>query len=288
MLARSAALFLLCLPLQATAIDVNTLWDHSRPDLSEQRFRAALKSATPDEQRILKTQIARTYGIRGRFARARELLAELQPELAKSSVEVRVRYFLELGRTYASAVHPESAQIPENLAQARHLFLRAYELAAQAKLDYLAIDALHMMPFADSDPAQQLAWNERAIAYMERSRQADAKAWEGSLRNNAGYARHLMGDYDEALRQFQLSRAAHARRGRDRDVRIADWMIARTYRAQKRYAEAIALQLDLERRWKEAGEVDHYVFEELELLYRATGDEALAAKYSALAKTPGQ
>lgn len=40
----------------------------------------------------------------------------------------------------------------------------------------------------------------------------------------------------------------------------------------------------LERRWNEVGAVDRHVFVELELLYRATGDEMLAAKYSALAK----
>jgi len=277
-----AALF--AVPLHAMALDVNALWDFSKPELSEQRFRDALRTATPDEQRILQTQIARSYGLRGQFERAREILAGLQPGFEQSSAEARVRYFLELGRTYASAAHPESTLTPESLAQARHLYMKAHELAVAARLDYLAIDALHMMPFVDTEPAQQLAWDERALAAMEASTQPDAKKWEGSLRNNIGYARHLMGDYEEALRQFQLSRDAYRRSGREREVRFADWMIAWTYRAQKRYAEAIALQLDLERRWKQAGEVDRSVFEELELLYRATGDEAQAAKYGALAK----
>jgi tetratricopeptide (TPR) repeat protein len=288
MFARFAFIACLLLPVNAMAIDVNAMWDFAKPDASEQRFRDAMKSAAPDVRRVLTTQVARTYGMRGQFDRAREILAGLQADLERASVEVRVRYFLELGRTYASATHPESARTPESLAQARHLFLKAHELAAQAKLDYLAIDALHMMAFVDAEPARQLVWDARALAYMQASSQADAKGWEASLRNNLGYARHQMGDYDEALRQFQLARAAYARMGRERNVRVADWMIAWTYRAQKRYAEAIALQLDLERRWKEAGEADPYVFEELALLYRATGDAVQAAKYDALAKAPAQ
>ena len=102
-----------------------------------------------------------------------------------------------------------------------------------------------------------------------------------ALRNNVGYARHLLGDYEEALRQFHLSLAAHERAGRARNVRIAHWMIAWTYRAQRRFDEAIAVQLRLEREWAEAGEPDPYVFEELEHLYRATGDAARAEAYAA-------
>jgi len=90
-----------------------------------------------------------------------------------------------------------------------------------------------------------------------------------------------MGEYDEALRQFKLSLAAHERAGRPRNVRIAHWMIAWTLRAQRRFDEAIAIQLRLEREWDEAGEPDPYVFEELEQLYRATGDSARADPYAA-------
>jgi hypothetical protein len=127
----------------------------------------------------------------------------------------------------------------------------------------------------------QLEWDLKALDYMERSDQPAAKRWEASLRNNVGYAKHLLGEYDEALRQFHLSLAAHERAGRARNVRIAHWMIAWTYRAQRRFDEAIAVQLRLEREWAEAGEPDPYVFEELEHLYRATGDDARAEAYAA-------
>ena len=125
-----------------------------------------------------------------------------------------------------------------------------------------------MMNMVDAEPADQLAWDEKALAYMEASSQEEAKKWEGSLRNNLGYAYHLAGRYDEALAQFRLSLAAHERSGRAANVRIAHWMIARTLRFQGKVQEAIAIQLRLEREWDEAGQPDPYVYEELEKLYR--------------------
>jgi len=270
------------------ALNINALWDYGKPELSEQRFVAALAEAGADEQLILQTQIARSHGLRRNFERARTVLAEVEAKLDGAAPEAQVRYFLELGRSLASTAHPPEALGPEALAAARAHYLKAHELAAQARLDFLAIDALHMLPCVDTEPAQQLEWNERAVAYMEASEQPEAKGWEASLRNNLGYARHLQGDYEEALKQFRLSRAAHERTGRVRNVRIADWMIAWTYRAQQRYAEALELQLELERAWDADQEPDPYVYEELALLYRATGDEARARHYEEKHKTAGQ
>ncbi|HEY2190075.1 MAG TPA: hypothetical protein VGH48_16080 [Caldimonas sp.] len=264
------------------AIDINALWNYAKPELSEQRFVAAMAGASDDDRLVLKTQIARTHGLRGDFDAARRILAELSEAQATASAEVRVRYFLELGRTYASPVHPEATQTPENLEAARSHYMRAFELAEAAQLDALAIDALHMMVVVDTTPEQQLEWNLRALAYMERSPQADAKKWEGSLRNNVGYAKRLQGDFDGALEQFRLSRLAYERTGNIRSVRIADWMIARTYRAMNRLDEAVALQLALERDWDRDGEPDPYVYEELALLFRELGDEPRAARYDAL------
>jgi hypothetical protein len=266
------------------SLDINSLWDYSKPELSERRFIAALDNATDEEKLLLLTQIARTHGLRRDFAKARQVLASLEPHLPGAQAEVKVRYLLELGRTHASAVHPQDSLTPDNLEAARSLFLQAFELASQARLDFLAVDALHMMPCVDSDPDRQLEWNEPALSYIERSDSADAKGWEGSLRNNVGYAKHLKGEYEDALAQFRLSRAAHERTGRTRNVRIADWMIAWTYRAQRRYAEALDIQLALEQAWDADGDPDPFVFEELEHLFRALGDELKAGHYGAKLK----
>ncbi|MBK6472340.1 MAG: TfoX/Sxy family DNA transformation protein [Betaproteobacteria bacterium] len=58
----------------AMAIDLAPLWDFERPDVSEQRFRNALEKAAGDDALILRTQIARTYGLRKDFDGARKLL----------------------------------------------------------------------------------------------------------------------------------------------------------------------------------------------------------------------
>jgi tetratricopeptide (TPR) repeat protein len=258
------------------AIDVAPLWNYSDPALSEQRFEQALVGAPVDDAFLLRTQIARTWGLRGDFARARAVLASLEAELPERSAEAKVRHALELGRTVASPAHPPESQTAAQRERARIDYRRAFETAKAAQLDFLAIDALHMMVMVDTGPADQLAWNVKAIAYMEQSTQPDARKWEGSLRNNVGHANRLLGNYEEALRQFHLSLAAHEREGRAANVRIAHWMIARTLRDMKRFDEAIAIQLRLEREWAVAGEDDPYVFEELEQLYRATGDAVQA------------
>jgi tetratricopeptide (TPR) repeat protein len=261
-------------------IEISSLWDFSNPQLSEQRFRQALEQAAGDDALLLQTQIARTYGLRKDFTKAREILAALTDLVTSASPEVQVRYFLELGRTYASATHPPEAQTPENKAQAREHNLHAFEIAQAAHLDYLAVDALHMMAFVDTEPKDQLDWDLKALAYMEASPQEEAKKWEASLRNNVGYAQHLLGHYDDAIQQFQLSLAAHQRAGKLSNVRIASWMIAWTLRAQGKLSEALEIQLRLEQEWDADGEPDPYVFEELELLYRALDDPESAERYA--------
>jgi tetratricopeptide (TPR) repeat protein len=265
----------------AMAADISSLWNYSDPEESERRFRAALAEAAGDDALILQTQIARTHGLRRNFPEARRVLAEIQEPVSRAAPEAQVRYCLELGRTYASVAHKPEEVTPEDREKARSLFMNAFETARGARLDYLAIDALHMMSSVDVGPKDQLAWDLKALAFMEASPQAEAKKWEGSLRNNVGYANFLLGNYDEALAEYRLSLAAHERSGRAANVRIAYWMIARTLRAQGLIQEAIAIQLRLEREWNDAGESDPYVYEELEQLYRQSGDIALAEQYAA-------
>jgi tetratricopeptide (TPR) repeat protein len=261
-------------------INVSALWDFSKPEISEERFRFALSTASANEALILQTQIARTYGLRRNFSRAQQILTDIAAQIQDASNEARVHYFLELGRTYSSATHPPESQTPEVRERARSAFMRAFELAQNGKLDSLAIDALHMMAFVDAGPEEQVAWNRKAMALMQTSSQPDAKNWAGSLHNNAGYALHLLGRYEEALAEFKLALAAHERVGNRQNIRIAHWMIAWTLRSLGRLNEAIEIQLRLEKEWDEAGEPDPYVFEELELLYDAAGEKEKAEFYA--------
>ncbi len=57
-------------------------------------------------------------------------------------------------------------------------------------------------------------------------------------------------------------------------------MIAWTLRALERLQEALEIQLRLEKECDQAGEPDPYVFEELELLYRALNNGEQASFYA--------
>jgi tetratricopeptide (TPR) repeat protein len=260
-------------------VDVLELWDFGDPSRSEKRFREAMGSAAPQDAFVLKTQIARSFGMRSDFERAKALLADLEPELESASSEGRVRYHLELGRAHCSPAHPPDSQDHQAKETGRREFMRAYDLAKTAGHDYLALDALHMMTMVDTDPADQMAWNRRAIEYMESADEPLAKRWEGSLRHNMGYALHLDGQYDEALRQFELSKAANQAASKDGAVRVANWMIARTYRVMGRSAEALEIQLGLEKERDELGQPSPYAFEELATLYGEMGDTAMESHY---------
>ena len=263
------------------AIDVNALWDHGKPALSEERFRAALATATGDDALILRTQIARSWGLRRDFDQARAELAEVQPQLNAAGPEAQVRYWLELGRTYSSATHDPASQNEDTKNRARTAYDNALALATANKLDYLAIDAMHMYAFVDRTPEDEVKWADRALAVVEASTQADAKKWEASLRNNRGYALHQLGRNDEALTEFKRALAARERQGDVRSIRIAHWMIAMTLRHMGRHYAALEIQQRLEREWDADGEPDPYVFEELEKIYRARGDTTRADHYAA-------
>ncbi len=281
----------LCLPIlilllftssSSMAIDLDVLWDFNKPDVSEQRFRAALETATGDDWLILQTQIARTYGIRAEFDQARKLLKEIEPRIRLASAETKARFALEMGRTWASATHSSESQTPETGKRARSYYENALALAREAHLDGLAIDAIHMLAFVDPAPAAQLKWARQALAVVEQSAQPAAKRWEASIRNNLGYALHQLGHYDEALQQFRVAVKIRELGTNAEATRTAYWMVAWTLRAMGHTDEALAIQLRLERESEAAGQPDPYVFEELAALYREKGESARAQHYDDL------
>lgn len=265
----------------AMAIDLVPLWDFGMPELSEQRFGAALQAASGDDRLILQTQIARTYGLRKNFESARAMLKALEPQIAGAGPEARSRYFLELGRTYASATHPTDSLTAEGKQSARVAYQAALDAAKLGGLDSLAIDAIHMFAFIDTAPDEQLKWRNAALAVVESSTQPDAMRWEASVRNNIGYAMHQLGRYEEALDQFQKAVIIRERGNIDEATRTARWMVAWTLRALKRTEEALDIQLRLERERDAAGQADPHVFDELEHLFSGKGNTERAAYYAA-------
>jgi tetratricopeptide (TPR) repeat protein len=234
-----------------------------------------------------QTQIARSFGLRKDFARAQEILKSIEKRVASAGPEVRTRYALEIGRTYASATHPSESQTPESKKLARTAYEKALEVARGAGLDGLAIDAIHMLAFVDTEPADQLKWGQEALVVAVASSQPDAKKWEASIQNNIGYALHQLGRFDEALITFKQALVLRERGTNAEAIRVAHWMIAWTLRAMGRMDEALDIQLRLERECDAAKAPDPYVFEELETLYRARGDEVRANHYAEIKKSAG-
>jgi tetratricopeptide (TPR) repeat protein len=263
---------LLTTPATAMAIDLKPLWDFDKPEVSEERFRTQLKTATGDDALILQTQIARTYGLRRNFSKAQEILRSVANDIPSAGPEARTRYALELGRTYASATHPPELATAENKKLARSSYESALEAAKNAHLDGLAIDAIHMLAFVDTAPAEQLKWGQEALAVVDASAQPEAKAWEASIRNNIGLALHQLGRFEEALVQFKRALVLRERGTNAESIRVAHWMVAWTLRALGRTDEALETQLRLERECDEAHAPDRYVYEELEILYRLRGN----------------
>ena len=281
---RSFGLALLLTATSAMAIDLRPMWDFSKPALSEERFRAALASAQGDDALILKTQIARSWGLRRDFAKAREILAEVQPLIAQAGAEAQVRYWLELGRTWASATHKPEQLTPEAKAQARSAYDRALATAKAAQLDGLAIDTVHMYAFVDTDPESGIKWADEGLKLAKASTQPAARRWEATLRNNRGVSLTQLKRYDEALAEFKAALQLTEADGKPYDIRVAHWMVANTLRLMGRLDEARDIQLRLEREWDADKEPDPYVFEELEAIYKAQGNSERAAHYAARLK----
>ena len=240
--------------------DIEILWDFADIPASENRFRDWLARVERDATGRsdyyvleLKTQIARTYSLRRRFDEAHALLDEVEPQ-AKMLPQVEVRYLLERGRTFNSSGASEKA---------KPLFEQAWQIACNAHLDYLAIDAAHMVAITESDLQQQIIWQEKALALTETSMQAHVNQWHGALYNNLGWTYHDMGEYEKALALFQQGVAWRETQADRKALRIARWSVGRALRSLVRYAEALQLQQDLLADYQAVSEEDGFVYEEL-------------------------
>jgi len=254
------------------ALELEKLWDFDQPAGSEQRFRAALRDAAGDDVLILRTQIARTFSLRGMFAEAHAELDAIASGLDSAGPEARTRALLERGRTLRSAKQPE---------RARPLFEEAFTIADGAGLEALAADALHMLPLVESALEAQIAGTERLPAYARAARSERARSWEAPALNNLGVFLNDAGRHTEALAAFEQALAVRERLGAIGPIRIARWMIAHTQRRLGCIDEALRIQQALEADFAAAGEVDPYVFEELALLHEARGDTSESARYRA-------
>lgn len=249
-------------------MDLDELWDFSRPAVSEERFRAALTSAPSapgEDAQVLRTQLARSLGLQCRFDEARAELDAVTPTSARVSVHLH----LERGRIANSSGDRDTA---------RPHFLAALDEAEAAGLDHLAADAAHMMAIIESGEAQ-IPWAERALAIAEASFDPRARRWVGSVTHNLGWTMHDLGRYGEALALFERALAFRLDQGDPELIRVGRWTVARGLRSLGRYDEALAIQRELAHQ----GPDDGYVAEELGELLLVLGRDAEARPHFARA-----
>ncbi len=235
-------------------------WDYGDPVATEIRFRELLVREPPNlDYRIqLTTQVARTLGLQGRFDEAFALLDSVRAELAAADDETRVRWLLEHGRALNSSGKSELA---------RSDFEEAWDLGQDAGADGFAVDAGHMIAIV-AEGREGIEWNERLIAYAEKSSDPAAQKWLGSLYNNLGWGYFELEDYAAALAAHRKGETFFAGRDEPDRLRIARWSVAKQLRFLDRCAEALEINTALEQEWREAGGQDGYVYEELgECLY---------------------
>lgn len=280
--ALTTALTLLLVAAAAHATDVADLWEPGDPQASEARMLARLEVVQGDAALIIRTQIARTHMFRKDFDRAREILREMESAIATAGPEARARYWLELGRSYASHQHAPASQTDETRELARDAYQSALDITKSAGLDGLTVDVLHMFAFVDADPAQQLLWTRKALDAVLESDQAAARQWEPSIRSNLGEAYFDLAQYPQALQQFQLALQLREHDGSPpTTIRDANWHVARTLRKLGKLEGALEIQQRLADEAYAANAQRHYIHDELSLLYAALDDGARARHFAA-------
>jgi tetratricopeptide (TPR) repeat protein len=252
---------------------INSIWDYSDPEGSAEKFRELLPSAEKDDYGLyleLQTQLARALGLQRKFKEAHTLLDDVADQLGPQNKPAVVRYHLERGRVFNSSGQAENA-VQE--------FNKALDLARQEDLEFLAVDAAHMLGIADI-PEKQLDWNLQALSMAKSSKDEAAAGWQGSLLNNIAWTYHDKGDFGTALKYFKEAEDYWEGRNDPGRLFVAKWAVARAHRSLGDCEAALAIQHALlEQIETGQAEQDGYVYEELAECYLATGDADNAARY---------
>jgi tetratricopeptide (TPR) repeat protein len=249
-------------------MDIDSLWEYDDPAKSEAGFRAAMAEATGDERLELLTQVARARGLQGDFADAHRLLDQVESELVGASARPRIRCLLERGRAFNST---------DEGARARPLFERAWAEAQAAGDDGLAVDAAHMVAITLAGSPQAEPWTRRGLDLAQQSQDPKAVSLVPALLNNHAWDLHDMGRLDEALPVFEQALEAWRARGKEPQIQLAKWSVARCLRSLGRIDQAMTILRELETEGEASRSADPFVLDELAENLKALGDTAAAA-----------
>jgi tetratricopeptide (TPR) repeat protein len=254
---------------------LDKLWNFGKPEESQKRFQSELSKypANSREALEIETQIARTQSLARKYADADRTLDGVFARIDAAPVRVKVRYFLERGRTRNSS---------GERAAAIALFHEALKLSERDALpgrDYYRVDALHMLGIATGGD-EQLDWNLKALDAASASGDERARGWAASLHNNIGWTYFERNNYNAALDHWQKALPLREASGNAVTIRIARWTVARGLRATGRLDDAKKMQAALATETEAASTPDGYVYEELAEIALAQGDKDDARRWA--------
>lgn len=253
-------------------------WNFRAPAESETNFRALItqyeNADCPSLALEARTQLARALGLQRRFADGHEVLDGVDTARAAGMQRVQVRALLERGRLVNSAGQAENS-IP--------LFEQAFTAAQSAGLEYLAVDAAHMLGIV-STPDLAIGWHERAMQLAETAEDPKTKRWLGPLYNNLAWTYSDLGQHDKALALFEKDIALRERAGQRFEASIARWSKGHTLRKLGQVEAALALQRSLlDHPDRQGNAAEGYTHEEIGECLLVLGDADGAAAHFAKA-----
>ena len=235
-------------PARLDPARLDELWDFDDPAGSAERFR----------DRARRTRLRRGRGARDTAWRGHSGWPAARTRRSRCSTDWTPGILWSRSAPDSSgAASPNSAG---DAAAAVPHFEQAFDEAVVAGEEFLAIDAAHMLAIADPDRAGE--WAARGLELAASAADPRARRWGIALHNNLGWLHFDADRLQEALTEFELAAAAADAHGTDDQRQVAQWAIARCYRALGRTADAIRIQEVLAVQRPD----DEYVQEELEAL----------------------
>jgi tetratricopeptide (TPR) repeat protein len=259
-------------------VEFDELWNYDDPSGTRTKFIELLTSlgdnVHDDYALQLRTQIARTLGLDGQFEQAHAELDKVEKELSPEDSIARIRYLLERGRIFRSSGDVDASE---------PLFLDAFESGQKIGADYFTIDAAHMVALVKKTRSERIEWSLRGIQIAEQSTDPRSKHWLGSIYNNVGWDYHDAEQYDSALIMFEQALKSRIKEGKERQIEIAQWCVARCHRSLGNFQKALGMQSATFEKQKQENRIGGYVCEELGELYLVLDNRDEAAKYFTLA-----
>ena len=249
-------------------MDFHSVWNFDDLSATRKALEALLAEAErsgPDDRACILTQLARLDGLEKALGDADSRLAEAQ-ELAAGNAEVDARIALEAGRL---------ARDQGDIVRSGTLFQSALDIASQAGLDDLALDALHMLAIiAPADQAMTLAAQAEALV---KAGDPGLKRWLGPILNNLGWTLFEDGRFLEAAACFRRDTDLRTEQGAEQARQIAAWNTAMALRQGGRFEEALPI---LESLVEEGGSRLTFAYVQLAELWDARDDAARTADYA--------